>query len=91
MSRRWRIFAFGWVAVLIIAGGICGALVGGVAGEVLTIVLLSMGLAGGLLLLFLEVGLSEERDLARDEACRKHRRRESPGHGLPRPRHRRPD
>jgi hypothetical protein len=57
----------------VIAGGACAALVGGVTGEVLTIVLISGGLAGGLLLVFLEIGLEEERDLARDQERRRSR------------------
>ena len=68
-----RILMFGSAAALVIAGGACAALVGGVAGEVLTIVLMSAGLAGGLLLVFLEVGLGEERELARDEERRRKR------------------
>lgn len=68
-----RILVFGSAAALVIAGGACAALVGGVAGEVLTIVLMSAGLAGGLLLVFLEVGLGEERELARDEERRRKR------------------
>jgi len=71
MSKRSRVLAFGSCAALVIAGAVCAALVGGVAGEVLTIVLMSAGLAGALLLLFLEVGLSEERDLAREEERRR--------------------
>lgn len=67
MSRRTRAFAFGLAAGLVIAGGACAALLGGVAGEVLTIVLISAGLGGALLLLFLEIGLGEERELARDQ------------------------
>ncbi len=62
---------FGSAGVLVIAGGACAALVGGVTGEVLTIVLIAGGLAGGLLLVFLEVGLEEERDLARDQERRR--------------------
>ena len=58
---------------LVLAGGVCAVLVGGVVGEVLTIVLISGGLAGALLLLFLEVGLSEERELAREEERRRRR------------------
>lgn len=54
--------------MVVIAGGLCAAFVGGVVGEVLTVVLLSAGLAGALLLVFLEVGLGEERELARDRA-----------------------
>ena len=71
MSTRWRVLAFGSSAARVIAGAVCAALVGGVVGEVLTIVLISAGLAGALLLVFLEVGLSEERDLARDEERRR--------------------
>lgn len=74
-----RLFAFGSAAALVIAGAVCAVLVAGVAGEVLTIVLISGGLAGALLLLFLEVGLSEERDLARDEERRRAVRRQSLG------------
>ncbi len=71
MSPRQRILAFGTAAVLVVAGGVCAVLVGGVVGEVLTIVLISAGLAGALLLVFLEVGLSEERELAREEERRR--------------------
>jgi len=74
MSPRQRILAFGTTAVLVIAGGVCAALVGGIVGEVLTIVLISAGLAGALLLVFLEVGLSEERELAREEEHRRARK-----------------
>jgi hypothetical protein len=62
--------AFGTAAVLVLAGGACAALVGGVLGEVLTIVLISAGLCWGLLLLFLEIGLGEERDLERERRRR---------------------
>jgi hypothetical protein len=68
-----RIVAFGSAAVLVVAGGACAALVEGVTGEVLTIVLMSAGLAGALLLVFLEIGLGEEQDLARDEEDRRKR------------------
>jgi uncharacterized membrane protein len=74
VSPRLRILAFGSAAALVVAGAACAALVGGVVGEVLTIVLMSAGLAGALLLVFLEIGLGEERDLARDEARRRKRR-----------------
>jgi hypothetical protein len=73
-----RLLAFGSAATLVIAGAVCAALVTGVTGEVLTIVLISGGLAGALLLLFLEVGLSEERDLARDEERRRALKRQPP-------------
>jgi hypothetical protein len=58
---------------MVILGGACAALVGGLTGEVLTIVLISGGLAGGLLLIFLDIGLSEERDLEREAERRRKR------------------
>jgi hypothetical protein len=66
MSKRTRILSFGAAAALAIAGGVCAALVSGVTGEVLTIVLIAAGLGGALLLIFLEIGLDEERELARE-------------------------
>ena len=76
VSRRARILLFGLAGVLVIAGGACAAFVGGVTGEVLTIVLISAGMAGGLLLVFLEIGLEEERDLAREQQRRRARIRD---------------
>jgi hypothetical protein len=75
VAPRTRILAFGCAAVLVLAGGACAAFAGGIVGEVLTIVLISAGLAGGLLLIFLEIGLEEERDLAREQASRRERAR----------------
>jgi hypothetical protein len=73
MTPRARVLAFGSAAALVVAGAACAVLVAGVAGEVLTIVLISAGLGGALLLVFFEVGLGEERDLAQAEE-RKRRR-----------------
>jgi hypothetical protein len=75
VSTRGRVLSFGFVAVLVLAGVACAAFVGGVTGEVLTIVLIAAGLGGGLLLIFLEIGLDEERDLARDDELRSARKR----------------
>jgi hypothetical protein len=73
VSRRARILSYGSLGVLVLAGAACAALVGGIAGEVLTIVLISVGLGGALLLVFLEIGLGEERDLAQAERTRRER------------------
>jgi uncharacterized membrane protein len=43
----------------------------GVIGELLAIALVTLGLGAVVLLAFLEVGLSEEQDLARDEQRRR--------------------
>jgi hypothetical protein len=73
MGSRQRILAFGLAGALVLAGAACAVFVTGTAGEVLTIVLMSAGFAGALLLVFLEIGLGEERDLARDEDRRRRR------------------
>jgi hypothetical protein len=65
--------AFGSAAALVLAGVACAVLVGGLTGEVLTIALLSIGLAGALLLIFLEIGLGEERDLEREARSKRPR------------------
>jgi len=65
--------AFGSAFALAIAGGVCAVLVRGVTGQVLTIVLVSAGLGGAVLLAFLEVGLSEDRDRASDEQRQRER------------------
>ncbi|HUH81932.1 MAG TPA: hypothetical protein VLZ06_11460 [Solirubrobacteraceae bacterium] len=73
MSSRSRKWAFGTAGALVVAGACCAAFVSGVLGEVLTIVLISGGLCAALLLLFLEVGLDEERDLEREQRLREAR------------------
>jgi len=73
MAPRARVLAFGSAATLVVAGSICAALVGGLTGQVLAIALITLGLGAVLLLIFLEVGLSEERDLAREEKRRRQR------------------
>jgi hypothetical protein len=72
VSRRARILAFGAAAALTL-GGVAAAVVGGLVGQVLAIAGITLGLGGALLLLFYEVGLSEDRDLARQ--ARRRRRR----------------
>ncbi len=66
VASRSRIRAFGSALALAVAGGMC-ALVGGLTGEILTIVLVSAGLGGAVLLVFLEIGLSEDQDRAQAE------------------------
>jgi hypothetical protein len=73
VAPRPRVLAFGFAAALVVAGSICAALVGGLTGEVLAIALITLGLGAVVLLLFLEVGLSEERELAKEENRRRQR------------------
>jgi hypothetical protein len=71
VAPRWRVLAFGSAAALVVAGSITAALVSGPTGEALAIALITLGLGAVVLLLFLEVGLSEERELAREEERRR--------------------
>ncbi len=70
MSRRSRIVGFGSAALLVLAGAVCAAVVGGELGEILALVLISLGFVDAVSLVFLEVGLSEDRERAREEAVR---------------------
>jgi hypothetical protein len=60
------------------------AVIEGVTGQVLAITLITLGLGGALLLLFFEVGLSEDRERAREDERR--RRRAQPRRRLRLPR-----
>jgi hypothetical protein len=73
VAPRLRVLTFGSAAALVVAGSICAAVVGGLTGEVLAIALITLGLGAAALLTFLEVGLSEERELAREEKRRRQR------------------
>ena len=74
MRPRSRIAAFGTAGLLVIAGGLCGVLVDGLAGQVLAIALIALGLGGALLLIFFEVGLSEDKARAREKRARRRHR-----------------
>jgi hypothetical protein len=67
VAPRSRIAAFGSATALVVAGLACGVLVGGLTGEVLLIALTMVGLGGALLLVFLEVGLSEDHEREREK------------------------
>jgi hypothetical protein len=90
VAPRQRALAFGSAAALVVAGAVCAALVGGVTGEVLAIALITFGLGAIVLLIFLEVGLSEERELARDEKRRRQRATDQEPRRRPRRSPRRP-
>jgi len=53
--------------VLAVAGALCAVFVGGVTGLVLAVALGTLGLGGAVLLVFLEVGLSEDHARARED------------------------
>ncbi len=70
MGFRTRLLAFGSAGALVIAGAICAAVVPDLIGQLLTTVLMSLGFAGAVLLVFLEVGLSEDRERAPEDGQR---------------------
>ena len=77
MARRSRILAYGAAVLLVVAGAACWVLIEGVVGQALAIALITAGLGGALLLVFYEVGLSEDRERAREE---ERRRKRAPEH-----------
>lgn len=65
MSKRARILSFG-CAGLLVAAGVAGAIAfSGTFGQVLALVLIGLGFVLATALVFLEVGLSEDRERAR--------------------------
>ena len=82
MSRRARVLSFGSALLAIVLGTILGPVVGGITGEAISLALVSLGGIAIVSLAFLEIGLSEDRERAREEALR--RRRPPLGPRLPR-------
>jgi hypothetical protein len=66
LSRRSRIVGFGSAALLVLAGAVCAAAVSGGLGQVLALVLISLGCVEAVSLVFAEVGFSEDRERARE-------------------------
>ena len=66
MSTRARILGFGSAALLVVAGIVCAIFVPDGTGEVLILALMGTGLIVATSLAFLEVGLSEDRERARE-------------------------
>ena len=66
MSTRGRILGFGTAALLVIAGIACAVFVPDGTGEVLILALMGTGFIVATSLVFLEVGLSEDRERARE-------------------------
>ena len=83
VSARSRLIAFGTCGGLAIAGILLAVLASGTGGQIVAIALLSIGFGGAVLLVFYEVGLSEDQARARDQAERR-RREEASGERLPR-------
>jgi hypothetical protein len=72
MSRRSRIVGFGSAALLVVVGGVCAVVLSGLASD-LALGLLGAGVVLAVSLVFLEIGFSEDRERAREEAARRRR------------------
>lgn len=77
MSWRARSLAFGSCGLLIIAGAVCAAAFGG-TGQFVGFLLIGVGLIIATGLAFLEVGLSEDRERARERDAALARRPKRP-------------
>jgi hypothetical protein len=69
VSRRSRIVGFGSAGLLVLAGIACAFAFSGTLGQNLAFVLVALGLVLATSLVFYEVGLTEDRERAREEAA----------------------
>jgi hypothetical protein len=65
VSRRSRIVGFGSAGLLVLAGVACAVIFSGTVGQNLAFALVAIGLVVATCLVFYEVGLTEDRDRAR--------------------------
>jgi hypothetical protein len=82
MSRKGRAVGYGSAVVLVLVGVGLGVAFGGTFGQVVALVLVGLGLVQIVALVFYEVGLSEDRERAREEAQK--RKIAEPRRGRPR-------
>ncbi len=75
MSRRSRIVGFGSAGLLVLAGTVCAVVLSGGLGAILALVLIGLGFVEAVSLVFAEVGFSEDRERAREEAARRRKAR----------------
>ncbi|HEY5196431.1 MAG TPA: hypothetical protein VIJ51_05340 [Solirubrobacteraceae bacterium] len=71
MERRSRIIGYGTSLVLVVIGTVVAVLRPDVFGMASAVALVSIGLVGATSLVFYEVGLSEDRERARESAARR--------------------
>jgi hypothetical protein len=71
MRTRSRVLWFGGAGAAVLAGVLVAALTRGIIGESVSIAVSSLGLIALVSLAFFEVGLSEDRDRAREAERRK--------------------
>lgn len=93
MTKRSRIIGFGLAATLIVAGAVGAAVFADTLGQVVALVLIGIGFVLATSLVFLEVGLSEDKERAALQAreARERERQERRERPRERPRRRRLD
>jgi uncharacterized membrane protein len=82
MTRRQRVIAYGSAAAFAVLGLLCAIVISGMTAEVIGWTAFTLGFGAIVLLVFYEIGLSEDRDREREAAER--------DAALNRPRSRRP-
>jgi energy-converting hydrogenase Eha subunit E len=70
VTARSRNASFGAAAALVVAGALCAALFDGTAAGVVSILLIGVGLVLAVSLVFFAIGLSEDRERAKEERRR---------------------
>jgi energy-converting hydrogenase Eha subunit E len=70
MTPRSRNASFGGAAALVVAGALCAVLFDGTAAGVVSIMLIGVGLVLAVSLVFLAIGLSEDRERGEEERRR---------------------
>jgi len=78
MSSRNRVLSFGGSALVIVLGGVIALVVHGITGEAVSLALVSLGSIAIVSLVFLEVGLSEDRERERERSDARERSRRPP-------------
>ena len=74
--------SYGSAGLLVVVGGVCAVAFSGGVGQVLALVLIGLGFVLAVSLVFLEVGLSEDRERAREDEARAQRERDRQGRAL---------
>jgi hypothetical protein len=82
VTKRARFLTYGSIVGVIVLAGLCRLLFDGFAVEVAALTVMSLCLGAIVLLVFYEVGLSEDKARAEEEAERA-RRRAAPAHSEP--------
>jgi hypothetical protein len=80
VTKRGRILSYGSIVAVILLAGLCRLFFDGFAVEVVALSVMSLGLGAILLLVFYEVGLSEDKEREREAEAR---RRSGPVHRSP--------